>query len=218
MDGSWMPPVYGGLAPCVRGYHLCRPTDLVEWLGPEIWIAEGQGRSFINGQYLIFERARVVQRLEAWTPAAARTFAVACAERTLGIIETARPDTPSVATALNVARSLTPDAEKVEPVTRSATAMWHLARQLDGATRDAVLSIYGALAWRNPGMAAWAAAGSARSAHAAHTWEQTMSTGTTQGLHPREAERLANAASSAAMQAERSWQTSQLMAILQSTS
>ncbi len=38
--GRWMAPIKGELVPCENGYHLCRETDLLEWLGPAIFEVE----------------------------------------------------------------------------------------------------------------------------------------------------------------------------------
>ncbi|MBF0294248.1 MAG: hypothetical protein HQL96_03595 [Magnetococcales bacterium] len=209
-NGEWMPTVHGNLAPCTRGYHLCRSHDLVEWLGPVIWIAEGQGRSFITPQYLIFQEARVIRSLSAWTPEVARRFAAECAQRVLPIVEERLADATlprqTIEAALEFANGSLAFTRLAEPAQRT----WLLSRQLDGAARDAMIAIYGTVVWEADGMAAWAAAGSARSAAGAIVREKTMQEAKANNLHPREAEKKADIAANAALRAEREWQTNRL--------
>ena len=40
--GEWF-EVQGELIPCENGIHLCRPQDLIYWLGPDIYEAEYEG-------------------------------------------------------------------------------------------------------------------------------------------------------------------------------
>lgn len=214
-DGTWMPLVFGNLSPCVRGYHLCRRSDLVEWLGEVIWVAEGRGKSFVSPQYLIFQEARVVRALSTWTPTVARGFAVTCAERVLPLLEAALPGEERPAEALRAARTFDETSPAAfEQLGRLAQAAWTASRGLDGALRDVALAAYGSAVWRGAGMAAWAASASARSAAAAAAVEEVMARARENGVHPRDAERNANAASASALKAERDWQTERLFDLL----
>ncbi|MBF0214454.1 MAG: hypothetical protein HQM00_13000 [Magnetococcales bacterium] len=214
IDGSWMPAVYGGLAPCVRGYHLCLGEDLVEWLGPVIWTAEGRGKSFRSEQYHIFQEARVLRTLEGWNSSVARAFSIACAERAVPVLEAVMPGDRRVMEALAVARACIQDEKAWSDAQAVAAEVWNVSRLVDGAARDAAIAVYGTVVWQNGGMAAWAAAGSARSALAAAAWERSMAESKEKGVHPRDAERGANGASNAVMKAERIWQTEQLFALI----
>src|SRR3954470_9322122 len=41
--GKWMPKIDNPV-PCQRGYHVCKgAADLIEWLGPTIYVAEIRG-------------------------------------------------------------------------------------------------------------------------------------------------------------------------------
>ncbi|MBF0341137.1 MAG: hypothetical protein HQL95_09285 [Magnetococcales bacterium] len=214
-DGSWMPVVYGGLAPCVRGYHLCRDTDLVEWLGPVIWTAEGRGNSFVNPQYLIFQEARVLQPMERWNDALARSFAVECARRVEPLLKAALPEENRIGEALAMAQALAETSAKdFSQAHALAARIWTISRQVDGAVRDAAIAVYGALNWESGGLAAWAAAGSARTSAAAAASELSMAESKAQGVHPRDAERTAGQASAKAMNGERTWQTNRLFELL----
>ncbi|MBF0180938.1 MAG: hypothetical protein HQM03_13020 [Magnetococcales bacterium] len=213
-NGEWMPTIHGNLAPCTRGYHLCRAHDLIEWIGPVIWIAEGQGRSFVSPQYLIFQEARVVRSLPAWTPVVARRFAAECAQRVLPIVEERLPAETLPRQTIEAAWEFADGSLAFPRLAEPAQRAWQLARQLDGAARDAVIAAYGAVVWEADGMAAWAAAGSARSAAAAIVREKTMQEAKANNLHPREAEKKADSAAAAALRAEREWQSGRLFALL----
>ncbi|MBF0191897.1 MAG: hypothetical protein HQL99_12280 [Magnetococcales bacterium] len=213
-DGSWMPAIHGGLSPCVRGYHVCRAEDLVEWLGPVIWTAEGRGKAFSSGPYRIFQEARVIRPVEGWSDAVAREFAVACAERAVPILEVALPGETRVVEALAKARERANGDTDAAAAQRMAAGAWSVSRLVDGAARDAAIAAYGAVSWLDGGMAAWAAAGSARSALAASAWESAMTEAKAQGIHPRDAERTANGVAAATLNAERTWQTALLFTLL----
>jgi hypothetical protein len=85
--GEWMPAIHGALEPCRRGYHLCRETDLINWLGPAIFIAEYDGDRVevndANEGKVVVRRARLLSRVSNWDAQSARLFACDCAERAL---------------------------------------------------------------------------------------------------------------------------------------
>jgi len=85
---EWMPPIEGELIPCWNGYHLCRPSDLICWLGPVIWRAEYRGEiravDGIEGKVVVRE-ARLLSRLETWNERTARLFACDCSEHVLSL-------------------------------------------------------------------------------------------------------------------------------------
>lgn len=213
-DQSWLPVVHGNLAPCVRGYHLCRTSNLVEWLGECIWIAEGRGKPFVSNDYLIFREARVLRLLTTWTPAKARLFAVECAERVLPMITTLHPDETRPGLSIQTARDSVTHSIPFSRMTEVAMEAWNASRRMDGAARDVALAAYGAAIWQSGGIAAWAASGSARTAVAAAASEQVMIDAQKTGAHPRDAERSAIAAASAALKAEQEWQTKRLFELL----
>jgi hypothetical protein len=72
--GEWMPPI-DTIEPCVRGYHLCRESDLVSWLGPEIWEAEWRGDMIEQSDKIVVSEARLIRRLDTWNERTARLFA-----------------------------------------------------------------------------------------------------------------------------------------------
>ena len=82
--GAWTPKLTGRLVPCGHGYHLCRATDLIGWLGPAIFLAEPKGRILKARDKVVVRQARLLRRLDTWTEQTARLFACDCAEHVLG--------------------------------------------------------------------------------------------------------------------------------------
>jgi immunity protein 5 of polymorphic toxin system len=192
--GAWK-TVSGKLIPCERGLHLCRPTDLVYWLGPAVWEAEvdGDERIVVDGNdgKVVVRKARLIRRLETWNERTARLFAVECAERVLPIFEKERPGDDRPRTALAVARSFADGLATQEELAAAGAA----AR---AAARDAA----GAAAWAAAGAAAGAAA---RDAARDAAW-------TAAGAAARTAAWAA--ARDAAWTAEHAWQTTRLCELL----
>jgi hypothetical protein len=102
--GEWL-EVKGALIPCKRGLHLCRPQDLVHWLGPAIFVAEYDGDELVeDGNKIVVRRARLLRRT-AWDRSMAVTFAADCAERVLPIFEKSRPKDERPRKAIAAARA-----------------------------------------------------------------------------------------------------------------
>ena len=140
VPGEWTPPITK-IKPCVRGYHVCRDTDLREWLGKRIYACEVRGRIIVAENKVVAESVRLTCPTP-WDETAARIFAVECAADVLPIFERQYPNDSRVAAALEVAfRYAVGDATDAELATARATAR--------AAARDAA------------GDAAWAAAGAA---------------------------------------------------------
>jgi hypothetical protein len=66
---------------CVSGIHAMHPEGLLGWIDDELWTCELAGIVEDDGQELIAERGRLLERVEAWNETAARDFARACAAR-----------------------------------------------------------------------------------------------------------------------------------------
>jgi hypothetical protein len=64
--GEWI-VVEGELAPCSRGVHVCRDVDLAYWIHDELWDVEVDGAGVEGVDCLLFPRARLVARIDAWT-------------------------------------------------------------------------------------------------------------------------------------------------------
>jgi hypothetical protein len=77
--GEWVEG--DGAMLCMQGVHACRTTDLPYWLTQELWEIELEGEVREERRKLVADRGRLVQGVEEWTPAAAVSFAEACAAR-----------------------------------------------------------------------------------------------------------------------------------------
>lgn len=75
--GAWV-EAEGTLAPCMRGVHVCRPTELAHWLHDELWEAEAVGDRIEGLDCLVVRRARLVRRIDGWQEGGAARFAEAC--------------------------------------------------------------------------------------------------------------------------------------------
>ena len=80
--GKWMPAIKEELIPCEVGYHLCRPNDLVEWLGQEIYEAEYKGKRIDEDDKIVVRQVRLLRKVETWTERTAREFACWCVRST----------------------------------------------------------------------------------------------------------------------------------------
>jgi hypothetical protein len=160
--GKWMPK--REVRPCESGYHLCRDGDLLTWLGPRIWVAEGRGVMSEESDKVVFEQARLV-RLTVWDDALARRFAALCAWRALCRERRAgrEPDARSWSAARAAAAHSRGEVSDEDLASASAAA-W-------AAARDAA----SAAAWAAASAAAWAAASAAVRA-AARDAEQAAQT------------------------------------------
>ena len=102
--GKWMPKITD-LEPCVRGYHVCdNHTDMLSWLGPDIWVCEWRGLSVRSSSKRVVEQARLIRHVDAWNEQSARLFAADCAEHVLPFWE-ARFDDDKPALAIAAARA-----------------------------------------------------------------------------------------------------------------
>ena len=89
--GEWL-TVGGPLVPCKNGLHVCTHENLVQWLGPEIWVCEVDESDGIvhTDDKSVVRRARLSERLNRWTNRTARLFACDCAERVVHLAPDAR--------------------------------------------------------------------------------------------------------------------------------
>ena len=220
--GKWMPEVTGPVVPCSNGYHLARRKDLIEWLGPVIWIAEGNGDCVKDDFKVVYRRARLISRVEHWNDISARLFAADCAERALKIANDKRCDAAVEAARLfafgliddnarDAARDAAWDAAGAAARDAAWDAAWDAARAAAGAAawaaagaaaRDAARAAAGAAARDAARDAAWDAAWDAARAAA---WDAAWDAA-------RAAAR--DAAWDAAWDAERKWQTNRLFQYL----
>jgi len=138
--GKWMPKIEGELIPCENGYHLCRKSDVLEWLDAEIYEAEHRGEVVESDSKVVVRQVRLLRKIETWNDKTARLFAVWCAREALKLVD--NPDPRSVE-AVDVAERYANGQADDEDL----NAAWAVAR-------DAAWAVARAAAWA----AAWAAA------------------------------------------------------------
>src|SRR3990167_6066256 len=149
LPGKWMPKITD-LEPCVRGYHVCDDyEDLLNWLGPDIWVCEWRGLSVRSSSKRVVEQARLIRHADRWNEQSARLFAADCAEHVLPVWE-AYTDDDRPRLAIAAARAYARGEIGLEELdaARAAAedAAWAAARAAAGAAA-------GAATWG----AAWAA-------------------------------------------------------------
>jgi hypothetical protein len=64
---------------CASGIHALHVEGLLGWIDDELWTCELAGIVEDDGQVIVAERGRLVERVADWNEAAARDFACACA-------------------------------------------------------------------------------------------------------------------------------------------
>ena len=69
------------VAPCRRGIHACRPSDLPWWLADELWEVELDGRIQFDEHKVVAPAGRLRSQIVEWTPACAQEYGDACAWR-----------------------------------------------------------------------------------------------------------------------------------------
>lgn len=78
--GSWL-EAPGTLERCVTGVHALRTQALLGWIDDELWACELGGAIEDDGDVVVAERGRLVERVQAWNEASAYEFARGCAAR-----------------------------------------------------------------------------------------------------------------------------------------
>lgn len=83
--GNWTKPKK--VNPCHSGYHLARPRDLRPWLSgsAELYLAEGAGVYQIVEDKVVFERARLIEKLP-WNEETAKSWTLDCADRAIQLL------------------------------------------------------------------------------------------------------------------------------------
>ena len=78
--GSWL-EANGRLERCFSGIHALRAQGLLGWIDDELWTCELGGAIEDDGDVLVAERGRLLERIRAWNEVNAYDFARACATR-----------------------------------------------------------------------------------------------------------------------------------------
>jgi hypothetical protein len=94
--GHWV-ETSGTLAPCVRGAHVCRVSDLPYWLHDELWEMELAGERVEGIDCLVVRSARLVRRFDGWQRDGARKFVEACAQHAADVVAQAAADARELA-------------------------------------------------------------------------------------------------------------------------
>ena len=78
--GSWV-EAEAELEGCLSGIHALRAQALLGWIDDELWTCELDGAIEDDGEVLVAERGRLLERVESWTEDSAYDFARTCAAR-----------------------------------------------------------------------------------------------------------------------------------------
>jgi len=134
--GKWMPAIVGELEPCVRGYHLCRAKDLLEWLGPAIFRAEYRGERIVCDDQVVVRQARLIS-ITGWNDHTARLFAADCAEHVLCFFEKAYPQDDRPRKAIDAARAFAHGKISSKELAATGGAAWGASWGASWAARAA---------------------------------------------------------------------------------
>jgi len=168
--GEWMPAIPDPV-PCERGYHLCRDVaDLLEWLGPTIWVAEAAGEVIAHHNKVVVERARLLRQLP-WDERIAREFAADCAERALPVYEAAYPGDDRPRRAVEVARAYARDGATRDQLVAAGMAADAAARAAVRAPADAAEAAANTAVWEAVRAATDAAQAAAWAVARAAAWD-----------------------------------------------
>ncbi|NIO39568.1 MAG: hypothetical protein GTO41_04860, partial [Burkholderiales bacterium] len=101
--GKWM-HTRGDLIVCENGIHLCRPQDLIHWIGERLYEAEMKGAHIESDNKIVARSARLTQPIETINDVTLRLFAADCAESVLHYFESKYPDDDRPRKAIAAAR------------------------------------------------------------------------------------------------------------------
>lgn len=125
---------------CERGYHACRPQDIIHWLGPVIWECECEG--VIEGSdKIVCERIRLIRKVESWTERTARLFAADCAESCLAAYESQYPGDDRPRRAVQAARDYAEGRMRAEDMSAAWSAAESAARSAARSAQNARLLV-----------------------------------------------------------------------------
>jgi hypothetical protein len=148
--GEWMPKVED-IKLCERGYHGVEVKDILHWAAEKLYVMETRGKIITGDDKIVAQEARLLSEVEAWNDRNLRLFACDCAERTLPLFETERPDDTRPRQAIETARRFADGKATREELDAARAAAWD-------AVWDAAGAAAGAAAWDAARAAAWDAA------------------------------------------------------------
>lgn len=105
LPGDWMPEWQPVL--CKSGYHMCEQKHMIAHMNAELWEIEPHPRAVIvyGDDKLVASVARLVRKVETWTPRVAAQWALDCAEHALGVWEARYPDDARPRKAIKAGRA-----------------------------------------------------------------------------------------------------------------
>ncbi|MBI5250755.1 MAG: hypothetical protein HY912_14790 [Desulfomonile tiedjei] len=157
LPGTWMPKIAGKLVPCQTGYHLARKKDLIEWIGPLLYVAEPRGQLTPSDRKVVASEVRLLFRVETWNDRTARLFAADCAEHVLAYyqyIDVINPQHTSIRQGIQDLQQAIQDARACADDLISPSEMLKSAKLADYAAKRLGHLILGSKDYA----AAWAAA------------------------------------------------------------
>jgi hypothetical protein len=101
--GEWMPRIENPVL-CKRGYHVVTISQLPRWLGPAIFEVECDGAHVDAEAKSVWERARLVRKIDTWNERTQRLFACLCAEHVLPMFEARYPNDGRPRAAIETSR------------------------------------------------------------------------------------------------------------------
>ena len=154
---EWMPEI-ANIEPCKRGYHLCERGQLVLWLGPTIWEAEGRGKCIRQDDKVVFAQARLIRVVPTWNKRMARLFACDCAELVLSVYAKSYPGDNCLVECIAVARRYANGEATADELAAASAAAWAASSAASLAAASASWAASSAASSAAPWAASWAAA------------------------------------------------------------
>jgi hypothetical protein len=91
VPGAWVEAVDNRAVPCHSGIHACRLADLPLWANDELYEIELDGDVVQKPTKVIAPRGRLVRRVDAWNDQLRADYTWMCADRALGLAQSASP-------------------------------------------------------------------------------------------------------------------------------
>jgi len=209
--GKWS-PVIKELIPCRSGYHLCRPDDIMSWLGPVIYVAEPGKKIVAVDNKIVTNRVRLTRHIKTWNERAARLFACDCAARVLRFYEEKYPEDKRPREAIRMARKYANGKVSIEDLRAAYRAAYNAAYSAaDSAAYSAAYSAADRAACRAAYRAAYRAADRAACSAAYRAAVRAADRAACSAAYRA----AVSAADSAADSGERKWQTKRLFHYLE---
>ena len=101
--GDWLAPIDSKLIWCKNGYHICRTSDLFDWVGPAIFEVEFDGEMVVERNTLICRKVRLIKQLN-WNKQIAHQLIIDIVEHILPVYERRKPGDNSARRSLELAQ------------------------------------------------------------------------------------------------------------------